>query len=352
MKGEDDVRPIAVGIIWRRLTGTIACYDVREKSVKELSPVQLGFGIKGGAEALVHAVRKFCTANHAEPMALVKFDFGNAFNMLFRKFMLGEVKDICPELLPLLQQAYRLFSNLYYIDEPLYSKRDFQQGDPLGPPGFCIGIMKMTHSLSSRLNGWYLDDGTIGDVLSAVLEDIKRVLAFCEVSGLPLNAKKCEVFFINASDEEKAHMYAEISALLPEVKEVDESSLEILGSPIFESGLERMFSSKIETFKLMCERLKLLDIHPALCIFKKSLGSCKFNYLFSSRTFLLPERLKMIDGIFRSTLEAITNVRMDEFSWNQASLPLSFGGLGIRKVRDIAIPAYLSSVYLLSHRVN
>ena len=151
-------------------------------------------------------------------MALVKFDFWNAFNMLFRKFMLGEVKDIFPELVPLLQQAYRLFSNLYYIDdEPLYSKRGFQQGDPLGPPGFCIGIMRMTHSLSSRLNGWYLNDGTIGDVLSAVLEDIKRVLAFCEVTGLPLNAKKCEVFFTNASDEEKAHMYAEISALLPGV---------------------------------------------------------------------------------------------------------------------------------------
>ena len=117
-------------------------------------------------------------------------------------------------------------------------------------------------------------------------------------------------------------MYAEISALLPGVQENDESSLEILGSPIFESCLERMFSSKIETFKLMCERLKLLDIHPALCIFKNSLVSCKFNYLLrSSRTILLPERLKMIDGIFRSTLEAITNVRMDEFSWSQASLP-------------------------------
>ena len=54
--------------------------------------------------------------------------------------MLGEVKDICPELLPLLQQAYRLDSNLYFTDEPLFSKRGYQRGDPLGPPGFCITL--------------------------------------------------------------------------------------------------------------------------------------------------------------------------------------------------------------------
>lgn len=48
----------------------------------------------------------------------------------------------------------------------------------LGPPGFCIGIVKMTHSLSSRLNGWYSDDGTIGDVRSVVLDEFQKVLDF------------------------------------------------------------------------------------------------------------------------------------------------------------------------------
>lgn len=353
MKGEDDVRPIAVGIVWRRLAGKIACYNVKDNLVKKLKPIQLGFGVKGGAEALVHAVRSFCTAKHEGPMALVKFDFGNAFNMLFRKFMLGEVKDICPELLPLLQQAYRLFSNLYYLDEPLLSKRGFQQGDPLGPPGFCIGIMRMTHSLLSRLNGWYLDDGTIGDVLSVILDDIRKVLDFCDLSGLPLNTKKCEVFFINASKEEEANMYAEISALLPGIRKVHESSLEILGSPIFESGLERMFLLKVEEIKIMCDRLKLMDIHPALCLFRKSLGSCRFTYLLrTTKAFSLLGHLRDVDEIFRSTLEAITNVKLLDFSWDQASLPLVFGGLGVRKVVDLAIPAYLSSVYSSSDLAN
>jgi len=103
----------------------------------------------------------------------------------------------------------------------------------------------------------------------------------------------------------------------------------------------------------MCNRLKLLDVHPALCVFRKSLGSCRFNYLLrSSKAFLLVDRLKEVDEIFRSTLEAITNVRMDDFQWNQASLLLIFGGLGIRKVEDLALPGQLSSVYSSSELSN
>lgn len=47
-------------------------------------------------------------------MALVNLDFVNAFDMVFRKLMLGEVKDICLELLTLLQQAFGLGEIVLY----------------------------------------------------------------------------------------------------------------------------------------------------------------------------------------------------------------------------------------------
>lgn len=87
------------------------------------------------------------------------------------------------------------------------------------------------------------------------------------------------VFFVNGSSGEQDHMYAEISELLPGIKKVDESSFELLGASIFEEGLEKMFSSKIESISLMCDRLKLMDVPPALCVFKKSLSACRFSYL-------------------------------------------------------------------------
>lgn len=148
-------------------------------------------------------------------------------------------------------------------------------------------------------------------------------------------------------------MNAEISSLLPGIRQVDESSLEILGSPVFDLGLESMFSSKVEMLTLMCDRLKLMDVHPALCVFKKSLGSCRFNYLLRTcKAFLMRDRLREVDSVFRSTLEAITNVKLSDFSWDQASLRLIFGGLGIRKVEDIAKSAYLSSVHSTSDLSN
>ena len=345
-KKKIDVRPIAVGLVWRRLAGKIVCFHVHDSLSETLRPIQLGFGVKGGAEALIHAVRCLAKAKHTKPMVILKFDFRNAFNMLFRKFLLTEVNEICPEMFAMIQQSYSCFSNLFYDEDIILSKRGVQQGDPLGPPGFCIGIMKMTHSLLSRLNGWFLDDGTIGEELPVILADIKKVLQFCEKSGMSLNSDKCEVFFVNASADEESMMYSEISELLPGIHIVDESSFELLGAPIFELHLHRMLSSKMESVKLLSDRLKLLDVHQALCMFKSSLSAPRFNYLLRTcKTFLTPDLLKDMDEMFRSTLEIITNTKLNVISWRQASFPLSFGGLGVRKVTELAYPAYLSSMH-------
>lgn len=102
---------------------------------------------------MVHAVRCFAKADHEKLMVIIKFDFKNAFNMLFRKLILSEVAEICPEMSPMIQQASSHYSNLIYDEEIFLSKRGVQQGDPLGPPAFCVGILKLTHSLISRLNG-------------------------------------------------------------------------------------------------------------------------------------------------------------------------------------------------------
>ena len=70
-----------------------------------LLPFQFGFGVRGGREALVHAVRTFVKANRLKPKAIVNFDFIDAFNTLFRKIMLARVKEICSEIFPMLYQS-------------------------------------------------------------------------------------------------------------------------------------------------------------------------------------------------------------------------------------------------------
>lgn len=42
---------------------------------------------------------------------------------------------------------------------------------------------------------------------------------------------------------------------------------------------------------------------------------------------------------------SVINIRLDDRSWIQASLPIRHGGLGIRKVSSVALPAFLSSTH-------
>lgn len=53
------MRPIAAGCTLRRLVAKIAGYLMVDEMAELLSPRQLGYGIRGGAEAAVHAARKF-----------------------------------------------------------------------------------------------------------------------------------------------------------------------------------------------------------------------------------------------------------------------------------------------------
>lgn len=125
--------------------------------------------------------------------------------------------------------------------------------------------MKLTHSISSKLNCWFMDDGTIGDNIESLVANIKKVIDFGDKSDLCLNTEKCEIYFLNATPEVEEQMLSEIDELLPGIRKLDDSSFELLGGPILKSGLVRMLTSKIESMEVLCNRLKVLDVHQALC---------------------------------------------------------------------------------------
>jgi hypothetical protein len=52
--------------------------------------------------------------------------------------------------------------------------------------------------------------------------------------------------------------------------------------------------------------------------------------------------MEKFDKVLQESLQTILNTKLDESSWNQASLPVTFGGIGVRKPQDAA---FISSVY-------
>ena len=107
------LRPIAVGCTLRRLVAKCAGACMKEAMAALLAPHQLGFGVPLGAEAAVHASRIFL--NNLQPGHLIlKLDFRNAFNCLRRDKMIAAVKQLAPELLPLVTCAYSTPSFLFW----------------------------------------------------------------------------------------------------------------------------------------------------------------------------------------------------------------------------------------------
>ena len=84
------------------------------------APLQLDYGTPLGAEAAVHAARRFL--HNLQPDHLIlKLDFKNAFNSIRRDKMLAAVRERAPEIYPLVHSAYSTQSTLFFGGESLQS---------------------------------------------------------------------------------------------------------------------------------------------------------------------------------------------------------------------------------------
>ena len=86
------IRPIWVGYTLRRLAAKCANSHVFTARSNELKPVQVGVGVSGGAEAAVHAVRRFVVTLEDDNV-LVNLDFANAFYTNRRDSLVGTTAE-------------------------------------------------------------------------------------------------------------------------------------------------------------------------------------------------------------------------------------------------------------------
>ena len=121
--------------------------------------------------------------------------------------------------------------------------------------------------------------------------------------------------------------------------------MNLLGTPLFQEALDLEISSRLATFETTCSRLELLEHHDALFLLKNVFHIPKFLYLLRTAPCFTSSGLKTFDQAVRSCLEAITNCRLDDQAFCQASLPVKLGGLGIRRVVDICLPAFIASSF-------
>ena len=77
-----------------------------------LSPRQVRYGVRGGAEATVHAARLYLN-NLDSASSVVKLDFKNAYNSIRRDKMMLVVLELCPALFHFVHSVYSTPSSLF-----------------------------------------------------------------------------------------------------------------------------------------------------------------------------------------------------------------------------------------------
>ena len=133
---------------------------------------------------------------------------------------------------------------------------------------------------------------------------------------------------------------------IPGAAVLADRELTILGAPISQAAAEVTMNDKKEELERMVKRLQTLDPHSAFFLLKNSLWLPKLQYVLrAAPIYHQPELLQSLDRILKSAVSLLSNVDFDEESWRQAVLPTRYGGLGLRRTEDVALPSYAASVH-------
>jgi hypothetical protein len=266
---------------------------------------------------------------------LVKLDFSNAFNSIRRDVFLTAVANILPDIYRFCHIAYQPTSILKYGSQEIDSQEGAQQGDPLGPLLFCLGIQSLLTSLASNLAFGYLDDVTLGGPVATVAADVATIISKGESLGLHLNPSKCEIISKSGAIQHPA---------FANFRQVQPDSATLLGSPLSGgSAMDAAISTSYDELSRAVERLQLISSHDALVLLKNCLGGPKLQHVLRTSPCCEHPKLFDLDNLLRSAVTKICNVSLSDDQWTQASLPVRSGGLGVRSVSKLASSAFLAS---------
>ncbi len=342
--GGRGVRPIAIGEVWLRLAGLCAMASCPGAG-QALAPLQLGVGIRGGAQCIGHALKAGIAAD--PDRVTLQMDWTNAFNSLQRKPMLDAIAERQPTLLPFATWVYRQPSRLFVSGAPegtppIMSECGVRQGDPCGPLYFALTLQGPLESMSRRYpeapGRAYLDDSFLQGRAEHVIRAFPALCDLGAAIGLVARPDKCGVYSANvqaAAEVAQALGIAHCTA-----------GLMVAGTPIGtdEFITEHARAKADATCRAIDQLLELpLPAQDQFIILRSSL-QMRVAHLPRVMPWDLAEAaVRRVEDKTASAAFRIAQ-RPEQQDRRQLTLPLRFGGMGILATSSsVANAAYLSA---------
>ena len=232
----EDVRPIAIGAVFRRIVGRCLLVMWAQRFRDFFAHIQVAVSVPNGAELVTKALQ-IALSDHPD-WVVVEMDIANAFNTVSRARFMRAIKNHFPELLPYMRQFYAqemplvtqdITSSTGYSTIP--SREGVHQGDPMSGFAHAIAIhavlLEMSQSTPTGFVISYADD-------TRIVAPAAEAAAALEVANLRMPGLNQE------PQPHKSHLYspnpvalAEAEALIPGIPTVPaDQGLTVCGSPV------------------------------------------------------------------------------------------------------------------------
>ena len=348
-KKDNDIRPVAVGEMWRRLTAKCLCNSYKEQARSYFFPLQIGVAQPLGTEVGLETTRQWYNRNKGNLSAiLVKVDFSNAFNCVDRQAFLVQCRHHFPGLSRWAEWCYGQPSKLYFGGATIPSENGVQQGDPIGPLLFALALQPVLQELHNgrsekglELVLSYLDDLILAGEQGEVAGAFHFLKTAASKIGLKFNVSKCEV--IPAAGQFSAGN----ESLFPSnITFLKDGNFELLGGPIgTEVFCNQHTQNRVDkASELLLALGELPDPQVALTLLRHCVSFGKLVYsLRVVPHYKHQVALRNYDNSVRDCIESFLCCSFTDSEWSLANLATKMGGLGLRSVESHGSAAFLSS---------
>ena len=160
---------------------------------------------------------------------------------------------------------------------------------------------------------WYLDDGTFPGTRPAVAELLELFRKHGPSFGLTLNLKKCEIFW-SSEDSTFQDFPSEVYRPLQTSEYFD-----IFAAALFD---------KVKHLQDLLPELE--DPQVELQLLRQRLSCCKVVHMLRTVPPHMLHNLALFDEQLHNSLSKVVRTSLSDLTWQQATLPLQMGGLGIQ----------------------